>query len=96
MLMGLSGLGDLVLTCSSPQSRNFGFGISLGRGASVALASGDKLVEGAFTAPALMQMARARAVDMPIAGSVEAILLGAVDVREAVNALLSRPQRSEG
>jgi glycerol-3-phosphate dehydrogenase (NAD(P)+) len=60
-LMGLSGLGDLVLTCSSAQSRNFAFGFALGEGRSVAEASAGKLVEGAFTAAALMRMARARA-----------------------------------
>jgi glycerol-3-phosphate dehydrogenase (NAD(P)+) len=94
-LMGLSGLGDLVLTCSSAQSRNFAFGVALGRGGSLAEAAGGKLVEGAFTASVLMQMARARNVDMPICAAVEALLGGAIDAHAAVGALLARPQRGE-
>jgi len=95
-LMGLSGLGDLVLTCSSPQSRNFAFGFALGQGRDLGAASGGKLVEGAFTAGALMQMARARGVEMPICGAVETLLEGALDARSAVGALLARPPRGEG
>jgi glycerol-3-phosphate dehydrogenase (NAD(P)+) len=95
-LMGLSGLGDLVLTCSSQQSRNFSFGLELGRGRSVDAASGGKLVEGASTASALMNLARAKKVEMPIAATVEALLAGQIDARGAVDILLSRPQRGEG
>ncbi|MGA2044280.1 MAG: NAD(P)H-dependent glycerol-3-phosphate dehydrogenase [Roseiarcus sp.] len=95
-LMGLSGLGDLVLTCTTPQSRNFAFGLALGRGRSAAEASAGKLVEGAATAGALLEMARARGVEMPIVASVEAILSGAQDVRGAVDALLARPLKAEG
>jgi glycerol-3-phosphate dehydrogenase (NAD(P)+) len=94
-LMGLSGLGDLVLTCSSAQSRNFSFGLALGRGETVECASGGRLVEGAFTAKALTEMARQRGVDMPIAHCVEALLEGSLDVAEAVRALLARPQKGE-
>ncbi len=94
-LMGLSGLGDLVLTCSSAQSRNFAFGVALGRGRSVAEASGGKLVEGVFTTSALMKMARARGVDMPISAAVEALLAGTIDARAAVGELLSRPLKGE-
>ncbi|MBV8473267.1 MAG: NAD(P)-dependent glycerol-3-phosphate dehydrogenase [Hyphomicrobiales bacterium] len=94
-LMGLSGLGDLVLTCSSAQSRNFAFGMALGQGRGLDEAAGGKLVEGAFTAAALMQMARSRGVDMPICAAVEALLGGAIDPREAVGALLARPQKGE-
>ncbi len=94
-LMGLSGLGDLVLTCSSKQSRNFSFGVALGQGRSVAEASGGTLVEGAFTASALMKMARARGVDMPISATVEALLGGAIDARAAVSGLLARPLKGE-
>ena len=65
-MMGLSGLGDLLLTCSSPQSRNFAFGVALGRGQKPRGHSGG-LAEGVFTAPVLLEMARARGVDMPIA-----------------------------
>jgi glycerol-3-phosphate dehydrogenase (NAD(P)+) len=95
-LMGLSGLGDLVLTCSSAQSRNFAFGLALGRGRPVAEAGGGKLAEGATTVMALMRLARARSVEMPIAEAVEALLEGRIDVREAVAGLLTRPQRGEG
>jgi glycerol-3-phosphate dehydrogenase (NAD(P)+) len=95
-LMGLSGLGDLVLTCTSPQSRNFAFGLALGRGQSPAEAAGDKLVEGAATAGALVEMARVRGVEMPIAAAVEAVVAGRMDVRGAVGALLARPAKAEG
>ena len=95
-LMGLSGLGDLVLTCSSRQSRNFSFGLELGRGRSVDEASGGKLVEGASTASALMNLARARELEMPIGATVEALLAGEIDARNAVGGLLARPQKSEG
>jgi glycerol-3-phosphate dehydrogenase (NAD(P)+) len=94
-LMGLSGLGDLVLTCSTAQSRNFSFGLALGQGESITEASRGRLAEGVFTAPALTEMARAHGVDMPIAGCVEAILDGSLDVAGAVGALLGRPQRGE-
>jgi glycerol-3-phosphate dehydrogenase (NAD(P)+) len=94
-LMGLSGLGDLVLTCMSSQSRNFAFGVTLGSGGSVAEARAGWLAEGAFTASALTEMARARGVEMPIANCVEALLEGSLDVAGAVGALLGRPQKGE-
>src|SRR5579883_202822 len=95
-LAGLSGLGDLVLTCTSPQSRNFAFGLALGRGAQVpeALAA-SKLVEGVYTAGALIDLAKAHAVEMPIAESVDALLKGAIEPSDAVRALLSRPPKAE-
>ncbi len=94
-LMGLSGLGDLVLTCTSPQSRNFAFGVALGCGLSAAEAGAGKLAEGATTARALLEMARARGIEMPIAESVETVLRGEQDVRAAVGALLARPPKAE-
>ncbi|MBK9081257.1 MAG: NAD(P)-dependent glycerol-3-phosphate dehydrogenase [Rhizobiales bacterium] len=95
-LMGLSGLGDLVLTCASAHSRNFAFGLALGRGESLAGAIGHgKLAEGAHTAPVLVEMARARGVDMPIAAAVADILSGKVGVDGAVEALLARPPKAE-
>lgn len=94
-LMGLSGLGDVVLSCASPQSRNFSYGLALGQGKSPAEAAGGKLAEGAFTAPALVEMARAKAVETPIAEAVAAIIAGDVGVRDAVAALLARPIRAE-
>jgi glycerol-3-phosphate dehydrogenase (NAD(P)+) len=95
-LMGLSGLGDLVLTCGSAQSRNFAFGLALGQGKSLEDASGGKLTEGAFTANVMMQMALARAIDMPIAAGIAAIIAGKAGVREAVAELLARPVKAEG
>ncbi len=94
-LMGLSGLGDLVLTCSTAQSRNFAFGQRLGRGMSVEEASGGKLVEGAATASALVALARAKNIDMPIAEAVDGILSGAWTLDQAVDALMNRPIKSE-
>jgi glycerol-3-phosphate dehydrogenase (NAD(P)+) len=94
-LMGLSGLGDLVLTCSSTQSRNYAFGFALGKGRSVEEARKGRLAEGAFTALALTEMARARGVDMPISNCVEGLVEGSLDVAGAVGALLGRPQKGE-
>ncbi|MFC5421332.1 NAD(P)H-dependent glycerol-3-phosphate dehydrogenase [Bosea eneae] len=94
-LMGLSGLGDVVLSCATAQSRNFAYGQALGEGRSPAEASGGKLAEGAFTAPVLVEMARAQAIDMPIAEAVSSIIAGTVGVREAVAELLARPVRAE-
>ncbi|NEU11828.1 NAD(P)-dependent glycerol-3-phosphate dehydrogenase [Methylobacterium sp. BTF04] len=94
-LMGLSGLGDLVLTASSPQSRNFAFGQRLGAGASPQDASGGKLAEGAFTAAALVDLARARNVEMPVAQAVAAIIAGEASVDAVVAALLARPLKGE-
>ncbi|WP_132254607.1 NAD(P)H-dependent glycerol-3-phosphate dehydrogenase [Methylobacterium segetis] len=94
-LMGLSGLGDLVLTASSPQSRNFAFGQRLGEGASPQAASGGKLAEGAFTAAALVALARAREVEMPVAESVAAIVSGEASVEAVITRLLARPLKGE-
>lgn len=94
-LMGLSGLGDLILTCNSPQSRNFALGLKLGQGMDVAQALQGKLAEGAYTASALAAMARARQIDMPITFSVEAVLQGRMGIDGAIDALLARPGRAE-
>ncbi|HEY8380780.1 MAG TPA: NAD(P)H-dependent glycerol-3-phosphate dehydrogenase [Microvirga sp.] len=94
-LMGLSGLGDLVLTCSSAQSRNFAFGERLGRGASVAEAAGGKLAEGALTAPVLVALARARGVEMPVAAAIDAVLAQRLSLDQAIDALMQRPLKSE-
>ena len=94
-LMGLSGLGDLVLTCSSAQSRNFAFGERLGRGVPSSEATGGKLVEGVFTAGALINLARAAGVDMPVAEAAEAVVAGRTSVDAAVATLMSRPLRAE-
>jgi glycerol-3-phosphate dehydrogenase (NAD(P)+) len=94
-LTGLSGLGDLILTCSSSQSRNFSLGIALGQGHSPAEARSSKLAEGVDTAPALVEMAKAKKVDMPIANAVAAVLNGQMSVDEAIESLLTRPFKSE-
>jgi glycerol-3-phosphate dehydrogenase (NAD(P)+) len=94
-LMGLSGLGDLVLTCSSAQSRNYAFGERLGQGKSIAEAAAGRLVEGALTASALIALARHRNVDMPIAEAVDRILTGAQSLDQAVGALMARPIKAE-
>jgi glycerol-3-phosphate dehydrogenase (NAD(P)+) len=94
-MMGLSGLGDLLLTCSSPQSRNFSFGVNLGRGQKPSDIHGG-LAEGVFTAPVLLAMARERAVDMPIAAAVAALLDGTMSVDQAIESLLTRPLKAEG
>lgn len=95
-LTGLSGLGDLILTCSSLQSRNFSLGIALGQGKSPLEALGaSKLAEGAYTASVLTEMARERNVEMPIADAVAAVLDGSATVDEAIDSLLARPIRSE-
>jgi glycerol-3-phosphate dehydrogenase (NAD(P)+) len=94
-LMGLSGLGDVVLSCASAQSRNFAFGERLGRGVPAAQASGSKLVEGAFTASVLVALARAKGIEMPIAEAVDAILAGRLGLDAAVEALMGRPVKAE-
>ena len=74
-MMGLSGLGDLILTCGTAQSRNFSFGVALGQGETPQTAAHGKLAEGAFTAPVLLEMARAKGVDMPISAAVAGAIL---------------------
>jgi glycerol-3-phosphate dehydrogenase (NAD(P)+) len=92
-LTGLSGLGDLILSCSSAQSRNYSFGVALGKGDPAQ--AGGKLAEGIFTAPVLLEMANEKGVEMPIAAAVVAILAGRSSVNEATEALMTRPFRSE-
>ena len=97
-LSGLSGLGDLVLTCSSESSRNFTLGKAIGKGGRAVdlLADRRTVAEGAHTAPVLVQAARDCGVEMPIVEAVDALLREQVSVQEAVARLLSRPLRSEG
>jgi glycerol-3-phosphate dehydrogenase (NAD(P)+) len=97
-LAGLSGMGDLVLTCSSTSSRNFSLGKGLGQGQSAAALMADRktVAEGAFTAPVLQEAARAAGVDMPIVDAVCALLNGAADVRHVIATLLARPLKGEG
>jgi glycerol-3-phosphate dehydrogenase (NAD(P)+) len=92
-LAGLSGLGDLILTCSSPQSRNLALGIALGRGEP---RPRDRLAEGEFTAPVLIELAASQNVDMPVSQAVAAILSGAATIDAAIESLLTRPFKAEG
>jgi glycerol-3-phosphate dehydrogenase (NAD(P)+) len=91
-MAGLSGLGDLILTCSSPQSRNFALGIALGRGEPP---SAGKLAEGASTAPVLVELAASRKVEMPVSLAVAAILAKKLTIDAAIDGLLTRPFRAE-
>ncbi len=94
---GLCGLGDLVLTCSSPQSRNMSLGLALGQGQTVeqALAGKRSEAEGYESAPAVRDLARRMGVDMPISQAVAALLAGETTVPEVVDSLLSRPLKAE-
>jgi len=96
-LAGLSGLGDLVLTCSSTSSRNYSLGKGIGEGRSAAELLADRMTvaEGAFTAPVLARLARDKGIDMPIVEAVDALIGGRAAVDEVLGALLSRPSRSE-
>jgi glycerol-3-phosphate dehydrogenase (NAD(P)+) len=97
-LTGLSGLGDLVLTCSSTSSRNYslGKGIGEGRAAADLLEDRKTVAEGAFTAPVLARLAREKNVDMPIVDAVDALIAGRANVGQVLDALLTRPPRAEG
>jgi glycerol-3-phosphate dehydrogenase (NAD(P)+) len=94
-ISGLSGLGDLMLTCAGPTSRNYALGLGLGQGRALAelLPEGGPVVEGVATAPALL--VRAPAVDLPITRAVADLLAGVVSLPEAMSRLLSRPMKNE-
>ena len=96
-LGGLSGLGDLVLTCSSTNSRNFSLGKGLGEGRAAAelLSNRRTVAEGAFTAPVLRDAARSAGVDMPVVEAVCALLEDAAPLAQVIDALLTRPLRPE-
>lgn len=96
-LTGLAGLGDLTLTCTSVQSRNYQFGMALGRGQTVAavLASGAKLAEGVATAPVAHALAASLDVDAPLIAAVQAVLSGQADIATVVAGLMARPLKRE-
>jgi glycerol-3-phosphate dehydrogenase (NAD(P)+) len=96
-LLGLSGLGDLVLTCGSPQSRNMSLGRALGEGKALAdiLGSRSAVTEGVYTAGAVVRLAQEKRVEMPIADSVLAIIEGRLTVDDAMAALMQRPLKAE-
>ena len=91
-LVGLSGLGDLILTCESPQSRNFALGLALGRGEPKPV---GKLAEGEFTAPVLIELAASQNIDMPVSKAVAAILANKLTIDAAIEGLLTRPFKAE-
>lgn len=96
-LMGLSGLGDLILTCSSTQSRNMSLGVALGEGAKLAdiLAARTSVAEGVTTASAALALAEKHNVEMPIVEAVDAILNHSASVEASINHLLARPLKDE-
>jgi glycerol-3-phosphate dehydrogenase (NAD(P)+) len=91
-LVGLSGLGDLILTCSTAQSRNFALGLALGRGEPK---PAGKLAEGEFTAPVLIELAASQEIDMPVSKAVAAILANKLTIDAAIEGLLTRPFKAE-
>ncbi|WP_425467426.1 NAD(P)H-dependent glycerol-3-phosphate dehydrogenase [Peteryoungia ipomoeae] len=91
---GLSGLGDLVLTATSHQSRNLRFGIALGRGSALSTQHGG-LVEGAFAAAVAARLAEGYKIEMPITQAVAAIIDGRLDIPTAIAQLMSRPITTE-
>ncbi|HXH72951.1 MAG TPA: NAD(P)H-dependent glycerol-3-phosphate dehydrogenase, partial [Mariprofundaceae bacterium] len=96
-LMGLSGLGDLVLTCTGSLSRNRRLGIALAQGADVATAVRQigQVVEGVRTAEAAHALAAKLGVEVPLMSTVHGVLTRRIDIRDAVGSLMSRPERSE-
>ncbi|CAA7624552.1 NAD(P)H-dependent glycerol-3-phosphate dehydrogenase [Magnetospirillum sp. UT-4] len=97
-LMGLSGMGDLILTASSAQSRNYSLGFALGEGQTLAdiLASRRAVTEGVWTAGAVVEMATGLGIEMPICAAVDSVINRGHDLDDAITALLSRPFRAEG
>lgn len=97
-LAGLSGLGDLVLTCTSEQSRNYTLGRALGEGTTLAaiLGAREAVTEGVASAPAVLALAASLGVEMPIAAAVDAVLHHGAAIEDAIGGLLSRPFKTEG
>lgn len=91
-MSGLSVLGDLMLTCSSPQSRNFSYGVALGSGKST---QGLRLAEGVATAPIAAKICDEHNIPAPIIHTIVALLDGKIHIDEAVNSLISRPLKNE-
>src|SRR3546814_6956076 len=97
-MMGLAGLGDLTLTCTATQSRNYSLGVALGEGRSVAaaLAAARGVVEGRFSAAATLAIARPLGVEMPICEAVDAVVNRGADLERTSSGLLDRPFKAEG
>ena len=96
-LMGLSGFGDLMLTCSSTKSRNYSYGLAIGQGRSLieALAQSRGVVEGAYTAGVASELSRAQNIDMPIVTAVANVVAGHSSPHDEIAKLLARPLRAE-
>jgi glycerol-3-phosphate dehydrogenase (NAD(P)+) len=96
-LMGLSGLGDLTLTCSAMQSRNFSLGVALGQGRRLedVLAERHSVAEGVYTSAALAGVAQLIGVDMPIVAAVDAVLNRGAEIDGTIQGLLARPFKAE-
>ena len=96
-LMGMCGIGDMMLTCNSMQSRNFSLGVMLGQGRSLQdiLSSRHSVTEGVYTAEALMALAKKNAIDMPISEAVYRCIQGETTIKEAVERMLERPLKPE-
>jgi len=96
-LMGLSGLGDLILTCNSPKSRNMSLGMALGEGKTLdeIMGARNSVSEGVHSATAVVELARKYNVEMPIAEGVASIVTGKAQVNDVITSLLARPFRSE-
>jgi glycerol-3-phosphate dehydrogenase (NAD(P)+) len=96
-MMGLSGLGDLILTCGSPQSRNMSLGRALGQGKTLAeiLDARVAVTEGVYTAAAAVRVAQEKGIEMPITEAVHAIIEGRVTVDDAISGLMQRPFKAE-
>ncbi len=97
-MMGLAGLGDLTLTCTARQSRNFSLGLALGEGRDLdsALAASRGVVEGRFSAAAVLAMAGPLGIEMPICGAVDQVVNQGADLAETIDGLLARPFKAEG
>ena len=96
-MMGLSGMGDLVLTCTSKQSRNYSLGVALGEGNTLARILGERnsIAEGVYTASAAVALAAKLNVEMPITASVDALLNRGAEIDTVIDTLLARPLRHE-
>ena len=96
-LTGLSGLGDLILTCGSPQSRNMSLGLALGEGKTLdeVLGARKSVSEGVYTASAVVEIAQVSGLDLPICAAVQSVVSGEAQMDRAIEELLSRPLRAE-
>ncbi len=97
-MMGLAGLGDLALTCTSEDSRNYSLGVEIGRGAKAAdvLGSRRTVAEGAYTAGAVVRLARTLDVEMPISEAINSVIHKGADLGAVIGGLLARPFKREG